>query len=319
MSRAAVTAGIRVKLIGARSLRTRKRGAARLDAPAPRSYLPPSMNPLRRLSARRYVQPLREGGSLPAVVETEDGLFVAKFRGSGQGPRALIAELVVGVIARALGLPVPEPAVIELPAGIGEDEGDPEIRELLDRSRGVNMGLRYLDGAFNFDAHAAGDLIAADLAADVVWLDAFLTNPDRTARNPNLMICERSPWLIDHGSALYAHHDWPGVNGARTRTPFPLIREHVLLLLAGDIGAADARLAPRLSGDVLGAALEQVPDALLMDPLARDGFDSGDDARARYVGYLRERLREPREFVAEAERAKASKRDEPPRRLGVRR
>lgn len=145
------------------------------------------MEPLSSLTARRYVQPLREGGSLPAVVETEDGLFVAKFRGAGQGPRALIAELVVGVVARELGLPVPEPAVIQLPPGVGDDEGDPEIRDLLDRSRGVNMGLRYLDGAFNFDAQAAGDLVSADLAADVVWLDAFVTNPDRTARNPNLI------------------------------------------------------------------------------------------------------------------------------------
>ncbi len=277
------------------------------------------MEPLPSLTARRYLQPLREGGSLPAVVETEDGLFVAKFRGAGQGPRALIAELVVGIVARELGLPVPEPAAIELPPGVGDDEGDPEIRELLDRSRGVNMGLRYLDGAFNFDAQAAGDLVPADLAAEVVWLDAFVTNPDRTARNPNLMIHDRRPWLIDHGTALYAHHNWSGVNSSRTRTAFPLIRDHVLLLLADDIVAADARLAPRLTRDVLAAAMDQVPDALLMDPLARGPFASADDARARYVGYLVERLEAPRAFVDEAVRARASKRDEPPRRLGVRR
>ncbi len=277
------------------------------------------MEPLPRLTARRYLQPLREGGSLPAVVETEDGLFVAKFRGAGQGPRALIAELVVAIVARELELPVPEPAVIELPPGVGDAEGDPEIRELLDRSRGVNMGLRYLDGAFNFDAQAAGDLVPAALAADVVWLDAFVTNPDRTARNPNLMIHDRRPWLIDHGTALYAHHDWSGVNGARTRTAFPLIREHVLLLLAGDIAAADGRLAPRLTRDVLAGTLDQVPDALLMDPLARGPFDSADDARARYVRYLVERLEAPRAFVDEAVRARNAKRDEPPRRLGVRR
>ncbi len=277
------------------------------------------MQPLPSLTAERYLQPLREGGSLPAVVDTDHGLFVAKFRGAGQGPRALIAELVVGIVARELGLPVPEPAVIVLPPGLGDDQPDPEIRELLDRSRGVNMGLRYLDGAFNFDVHAAGDLIAAELAADVVWLDAFVTNPDRTARNPNLMIHERRPWLIDHGTALYAHHDWAGVNGARTRTPFPLIREHVLLLLAGDLAAADARLAPQLTEDVLAGVMDQVPDALLMDPLARGTFGSADEARARYVRFLGERLEGPRPFAEEAVRAQATKRDEPPRRLRVRR
>jgi hypothetical protein len=163
------------------------------------------------VTAREYLQPLREGGSLPAVVDTDAGMFVVKFRGAGQGARALIAELVVGVIATALGLPVPDLAVVSLAPGFGADQRDPEIRDLLEASTGVNVGLRYLDGAFNFDRFAAGDLIEAGFADDLVWLDAYLTNPDRTPRNPNLLVWDRRLWLIDHGSALYAHHAWSTV------------------------------------------------------------------------------------------------------------
>lgn len=270
-------------------------------------------------TALRYLQPLREGGSLPAVVETEEGLYVVKFRGAGQGPRALIAELIVGVVARELGLPVPDLAVVEVPAPFGADEPDPEIRDLLVASHGVNVGLRYLDGAFNYDGGAAGELVDPAFAAEVVWLDALVTNPDRTARNPNLLVWERRPWLIDHGSALYIHHAWGSADPARTRTPFPLIAEHVLLLSAGDVAAADARLAPRLTPDRLRAVLETVPAALLMDPLARGEFRAAEEARARYVAYLTARLAEPRAFVAEAERARAERRAAPRRRLGVRR
>lgn len=270
-------------------------------------------------TAVRYLQPLREGGSLPAVVETEDGLYVVKFRGAGQGPRALIAELIVGGLARELGLPVPELALVEVPAPFGADEPDPEIRDLLVASHGMNVGLRYLDGAFNYDVGAAGDLLDPELAADVVWLDALTTNPDRTARNPNLLVWDRRPWLIDHGSALYAHHAWDTVDDARTRTPFPLIRDHVLLLAADDVTAADTRLAPRLTPGRLAEVLDAVPDSLLLDPLARGGFADGAAARGRYVRYLSERLEGPRAFVAEAERARAERRAAPRRRLGIRR
>jgi hypothetical protein len=271
------------------------------------------------LTALRYVQPLREGGSLPAVVETEDGLFVVKFRGAGQGPRALIAELIVGGLARALGLPVPELALVDLPEAFGADEPDPEIRDLLAASRGTNIGLRYLDGAFNYDGRAAGDLIDPAFASDVVWLDAYLTNPDRTPRNPNLLVWDRRPWLIDHGSALYAHHAWAGVDAVRTRTPFPPIRDHVLLTAADDIAGADARLAGGLTRPRITEVLDDVPGSLLMDPLARAEFDSADEARARYSRYLQDRLAEPRTFVAEAERARDAKRAAPPRRLEIRR
>ena len=270
--------------------------------------------------ADRYVQPLREGGSLPAVVDTGDGgLFVVKFRGAGQGPRALIAELVVGLLALEVGLPVPELAVVELPEGFGADEPDPEIRELLERSPGTNVGLRYLDGAFNFDVSAAGELVDADFAARVVWLDALATNPDRTARNPNLLVWERRPWLIDHGSALYVHHAWRNADRERARAPFPMIADHVLLPRAGDLEATDAELGPLLDEERLAGVLEAVPDALLMDPLARGEFGSAAEARERYVDHLAERLRGPRAWVDGAEEARRKRRAEKPRRLARRR
>jgi hypothetical protein len=274
---------------------------------------------LPRLAAVRYLQPLREGGSLPAVLQTGDGLWVVKFRGAGQGPRALIAELVAGLVADAIGLPVPALAEVVLQPGFGAEQQDPEIRELLEASVGTNVGLRYMDGAFNYDASAAGDLIDPELAAAIVWLDAYLTNPDRTARNPNLMVWQRRPWLIDHGSALYAHHDWASVDEARTRTPFALIRQHVLLLRADGIDGADARCAAQLTRERLVAIMDAVPEALLMDPLARGEFTSVHDARARYVAYLCGRVAAPRAFVAEAVRAQEARRAEPPQRLETRR
>lgn len=274
---------------------------------------------LSTFTAREYLQPLREGGSLPAVVRTDDGLYVTKFRGAGQGPRALIAELVVGLVARELGLPVPDIALIDVPEGFAADQRDPEIRELVAASHGINVGLRYLDGAFNYDAGAAGEFIAERLAAEVVWLDAYLTNPDRTARNPNLLVWQRRPWLIDHGSALYAHHAWETVDDARTRTPFPLIRDHVLLLRADDIAGADRRLAPVLGPERVAAILDDVPDALLGDPLALGPYESASALRERYRRYLVERLEPPRAWVDEALRAAEQRRTQAPRRLGVRR
>lgn len=256
---------------------------------------------------------------MPAVVETDAGLFVVKFRGAGQGPRALIAELIVGGLAVELGLPVPELAVVDVPEGLAADERDPEIRELVAWSVGANVGLRYLDGAFNFDPGAAGEYIDAELAAAVVWLDGLTTNPDRTPRNPNLLIHERRPWLIDHGAALYAHHAWERVDEARTRTSFPMVRDHVLLLTAAEMEKADERLSARLAGGAVERVLSAVPDELLMDEHARGAFTSAAEARARYVSYLQRRLDPPRPFVAEAVRAHAAKQAEPPRRLQARR
>lgn len=272
---------------------------------------------LPRLTAARYVQPLREGGSLPAVVETEGaGLWVVKFRGAGQGAKALVAELVVGELARAVGLPVPALAIIDLPSEFGRSEPDPEIQELLERSTGVNIGLQYLDGAFNFDQLAARELVTDDFASRLVWLDALVINPDRTHRNPNLLIHERTPWLIDHGAALYAHYDWASVTEASTRTPFPRIETHLLLTSASEVSALDESLAACLTPEVLASIVESIPDELLDDAL--DAATPA-AARARYVEWLTVRLGSPRAWVAEIEAARARRLSTPPLHLGARR
>jgi hypothetical protein len=263
---------------------------------------------VRTYTATRYVQPLREGGSLPAVVETAEGaLYVVKFRGAGHGAKALVAELIAGLLAVALDLPTPDMALIDVPVPFGKSEPDPEIQDILEKSHGVNVGAVYLDGAFNFDTTAAGEFITSELAARVVWLDAYLTNPDRTHRNPNLLIWQRRPWLIDHGSALYAHHDWASVDDARTRTPFPLIQHHVLLArtTTDAVAAADRAAAARLTPDTIDRILAQVPDVLLEDP------------RERYREYLLRRLEAPRAFVDEINRARDAA--GPPQRLKARR
>ncbi|HYW12877.1 MAG TPA: HipA family kinase [Longimicrobium sp.] len=271
-------------------------------------------------TATRYVQPLREGGTLPAVVETHGGgLYVTKFRGAGQGAKALLAELIVGMIAQALRLPVPGLALIELLPEFGQTEPDPEIQDLLKASVGINVGLRYLDGAFNFQPASAGDLVTPELAAGIVWLDAFTTNPDRTARNPNLLIHERRPWLIDHGAALYAQHNWPSVDEARTRTPFPLVKDHVLLAGSGDLEAVDADAAARLTDEVLAEIVAHLPGALLEDRALAADFAAPDEARGRYLDYLRTRMRAPRAFVAQAVEARETLRREPRPRLHSRR
>jgi hypothetical protein len=275
---------------------------------------------LRQLTATRYLQPLREGGSLPAVVETDGGeMFVVKFRGAGQGPKALVAELVVGGIARAVGLPVPELALVEVLPLFGRSEPDPEIQEILTRSHGINVGLRYLDGALNFDATAAGEYVDDDLASRLVWFDAFVTNPDRTHRNPNLLVWQRRPWLIDHGAALYAHHDWAAIDDARTRSPFPLVKDHVLLSRAADIRAADAEMRQVIGTDLLRTVLRDVPDALLADGERGADFPTADAARQRYLDYLATRLAASEGLVDEAEAARARARQSPPRRVSARR
>ncbi|MDP9176131.1 MAG: aminotransferase class I and II [Gemmatimonadota bacterium] len=271
-------------------------------------------------TAARYVQPLREGGSLPAVVDTDGGgLFVAKFRGAGQGVKALIAEIIAGLLAIELGLPVPELALIDVPESFGKSEPDPEIQDLLRASHGINFGMRYLDGAFNFDVSAAGELISPDLAARIVWLDAFLSNPDRTHRNPNLLIWNREPWLIDHGAALYVHHDWPAVDDAKTRAPFPLIRSHVLLSASGEIDEADAESADKLGDDVIERVVAAVPDAMLTDASVVADFASVTSARERYVDYLTTRLQSPRAFVEESIAARDRASRSAPIRLAARR
>lgn len=256
--------------------------------------------PLRTVTATRYVTPLREGGSMPAIVEADDdGMYVLKFRGAGQGPRALVAELVSGGIARALGLPVPEIVLLELDPGLARTEADPEIQELIKASAGLNLALDYLPGAVNFDPVA--EQPAPALASEIVWFDAFTSNVDRTARNPNLMVWHGRLILIDHGASLYFHHGWQGdADGAGK--PFPLIREHVLLRWASELAAADARLSALLPPQTLAAIVEEIPDAWL---LGHDAFGTPAQQRAAYANYLKQRLAVPHAFVEEAERARA--------------
>jgi hypothetical protein len=283
------------------------------------------MTTLRTLTAIRYVVPLREGGSLPAVVEVSDGnsteLVVVKFKGAGQGAKALIAELVVGLMARHLELPVPELALVRMDSSFGRTERDPEIQDILKGSVGLNVGMLYLDGAFNYNPVSNSDFISSRLAADIVWLDAFTTNIDRTARNPNLMIHDRRPWLIDHGAALFFHHDWPSVNDQKSIQPFAQIADHVLLSRAGDIAEADTRLSERLSSDAIRSIVGSVPEELLMH--APEGtspaFANARANREAYVSYLTSRLNGERHFVIEAVKAQVARRNELPRMPSYRR
>src|SRR5215470_10534710 len=201
---------------------------------------------LRTLAVTRYVTPLREGGSLPAIVEAEDdGLYVLKFRGAGQGTKALIAELVAGELGRALGLPVPEIVLMELDPVLGRSEPDYEIRSLIQASAGLNFGLDYLPGALAFDALDAGRLDSL-LASSIVWFDAYVTNVDRTPRNTNMLFWHRRLMLIDHGSTLYFQHS-TGDYLSRSRSPFPPIKDHVLLPVASALDEADAIMKKSLS------------------------------------------------------------------------
>lgn len=283
--------------------------SAALSVHCPPSTVHPNVLPV--YDATRYVVPLREGGSLPAILDTDGGLFVVKFRGAGQGARALVAELVVGELAARLGLTVPEIALVRLDDAFGRAEPDPEIQDILNGSRGLNVGLRYLDGAFGFDALAVGDLVPPDEAAAVVWLDALTTNVDRTPRNPNLLWAgtpEAPPrlHLIDHGAALYFHHDWPGLTDEKARAPFAPVQDHVLLPLATDLMEADARLAPRLTENALREVLDAIPDALLMDaPAGRlPPFERAESNRAAYLRYFGLRLEAPRRWAEAAEAAR---------------
>jgi hypothetical protein len=272
------------------------------DAPAEAVAAPDPADDavLRTISVERYVTPLREGGSLPAIVEGDDlGLYVLKFRGAGQGPRALVAEAIAGAIARALGLQVPEIVVADLDPMLARTEPDPEIQDLIRASAGLNLALDYLPGAATFDPVV--DAVSGDLASRIVWFDAFVSNVDRTARNSNLLTWHRRLWLIDHGAALYFHHSWDGSSDAAAE-PFRLIRDHVLLALADRIAVVDAELATRLSPALFTAIVAAVPD----DWLLHDGAAATDviGRRAAYVGYLSRRLAERSLFVEEAIRAR---------------
>ena len=244
---------------------------------------------MRTVTATRYVAPLREGGSLPGLIEADDdGLYVLKFRGAGQGPLALVAELVAGEIGRALGLPVPELALCEVDVALARAEPDPEIQDLIRASGGRNLAMDFLPGALPFTVAAD---VEADFAADVVWFDALMTNVDRTPRNPNLICWHGRVWLIDHGAAMYRQHGSDDF-AAEAGRPFPQIREHVLLPAASSVLDAGRRMDERLDEALVSDILTRVPDEWL-----------GERERRAYVAWVAERLRSGA-FAREAEEAR---------------
>ena len=254
---------------------------------------------VRTISVTRYVTPLREGGSLPAIIEADDdGMYVLKFRGAGQGAKALIAELVAGELARALGLPVPEIVLAELDADLARTEPDPEIQHLIRASAGLNLALDYLPGSVTFDPVV--EKPDAGLASAIVWFDAFVSNVDRTARNTNLLVWHRKLWLIDHGAALYFHHDWDGYLD-RATAPFTHIRDHVLLPSASSLRETDARLGALVTRDAIERIVALVPDAWLGGDAP---FASAYAHRAAYAHYLCRRIEAPHSFIEEAIRAR---------------
>lgn len=257
---------------------------------------------MQTLTATRYILPLREGGSLPAVVEADNGeLYVMKFVGAGQGAKALIAELVAGEIGRALGLLVPEIVLIDLDARFGRAEPNPEIQELLRASEGLNLGLRYLPNAFAYNSLLQPSL-DSELASQIVWFDAYVTNVDRTARNVNMLLWAQQLWLIDHGAALYFHHDW-GDFEERSRSPFTFIKQHVLLPFATQVGELDSAMRSRLTDATLAAIVNEIPAVWLGEEKA---FATHDEHRAAYLTYLRARRDQADYFVAEAAKAHAA-------------
>lgn len=248
---------------------------------------------LRTVRATKYVTPFREGGSLPGLVEADDdGLYVVKFHGAAQGPRALVAEVIAGGLGRALGLPVPELVLVEVDPALGGLDGDPWVAELLERSPGTNAGIDFLPGSLTFNPRADGRPDPG-LAANVVWFDALVTNTDRSPRNPNILAWHRRLYLIDHGASLFIHHTWRDP-AEHARRPLDTIVDHVLLPYAGSLGAAHGRLAPLVTEARLRGIVSLVPDAwLLPHPIAGDAAAQRD----AYVAYLLDRVATPGALV----------------------
>ncbi|MBW8807038.1 MAG: aminotransferase class I and II [Catenulisporales bacterium] len=251
-------------------------------------------SPLPTVTATRYVTPLREGGSLPGLVEASDlGTYVVKFRAAGQGRKALVAEVVAGELARALGLPVPALVGVELDPAIGAAEPDGEIQELLKGSKGLNLGMDYLPGSLGYDPLAFP--VEPELASRILWFDALVRNVDRSWRNPNLLLWHRKLYLIDHGASLIFHHNWPGAQKGAL-VPFDAT-DHVLAAYAKDMPAADSALAPRVNEELLRSVVAIVPDEWLAD---EPGFASPGEVRDAYVDYLLTRVAGPRDWFPQA-------------------
>ena len=254
---------------------------------------------LRTVNVTRYVTPLREGGSLPAIVEADDDfLYVLKFRGAGQGVKALIAELIAGEMARALGFRVPEIVFAGLDSSFGRTEPDEEIQDLLRFSEGLNLALHYLSGAITFDALVT--TVDPMLASQVVWLDCLILNVDRTPRNTNMLMWHKQLWLIDHGAAFYFHHAWQNVE-EQAKRPFVQVKDHVLLQQASELEAVDAAFRTILNSELLRSIVSLIPE----DWLVRDSpFESAEEHREAYIQFLETRLANTQVFVKEAQNAR---------------
>lgn len=262
--------------------------------------------PIRTVQVTRYVTPLREGGSLPAIAEADDDfLYALKFRGAGQGVKALIAELIGGEIARRLGLRVPEIVFAEVDEAFGRTEPDEEIQDLLKASKGLNLALHYLSGAITFDP--AVNPVDPLLASQIVWLDGLLMNVDRTARNTNMLVWNRELWLIDHGASLYFHHNWDSWR-EQVEKPFAAIKDHVLLRQAERLEAVDVTFRALLTPEIVHEVVQLIPDVWLQDmvfsPILSDNNGQVQALRDVYAAFLNQRIESSSNFVKEAQDAR---------------
>ena len=256
-------------------------------------------NVLRSVQVTRYLMPLREGGSLPALAEAEDGFkYVLKFRGAGQREKALIAELIGGELARRLGFKVPELVFAQLDAAFGNAEGDEEIQDLLKGSQGLNLALHFLSKALTFDPGASH--VDSYLASRIVWFDAWITNVDRTFRNTNLLIWNRELWLIDHGASLVFHHSWENWE-KQALSPFPTVKDHVLLPRAAELDRVDAEMKASITPELIEEVLDLVPDEWI---LASRDTETAQEAREVYASFLKMRLAHSHLFLTEANHAR---------------
>lgn len=254
---------------------------------------------IRTVNVMRYITPLREGGSLPALAEADDGFkYVVKFRGAGHGTKALISELIGGLVAKSLQLRIPELVFIQLDEAFGQTEGDEEIQDLLQGSRGLNLGLHFLSGAFTFDP--VSFIVDEKLASRIVWMDAFLTNVDRTVKNTNMLIWNKELWLIDHGATLYFHHRWENWR-EQALTPFPLIKDHVLLPYAGKLLEVNEEFKDILSEDLLNLIISHIPGDWLN---WNEGEANPQELRNIYFEFLQKRINHSEIFIKEAENAR---------------
>lgn len=254
---------------------------------------------LRTVNVTRYITPLREGGSLPALTEADDGFkYVLKFRGGGHGTKALVSELIGGMVAKTIGMQIPELVFINLDEAFGRSEGDEEVQDLLQASRGLNLGLHFLSGALAFDPLI--NSVEPELASKIVWMDALLTNIDRTVRNTNLLMWHKELWLIDHGSTLYFHHSWENWE-KYALSPFPQIKDHVLLPQASMLDKADRELKKVLTKDKITDIVNLIPDSWLN---WSNEHETVEDIRRVYSNFLITRIENSENFLKGAQDAR---------------